>query len=217
MNGNGQLREEPADQVLRWSGRVVSAEGLRRSLNGHRALLVSPRAIITPLAAEQLRERGVEVQRQPVESPSSARPAWGYAQDRPHALVKSAVQALEREGHSWRELSSCSGRECDWARALAECIASGACRGGVVFCQDPGLVCCVANKVPGLRAAPVATVAQAGRALLILGPNLVAVEMPGRTFFEIRQILRLCRASGEAACPPGVACTLRELDGHAHR
>jgi hypothetical protein len=39
--------------------------------------------------------------------------------------------------------------------------------------------------------------------------------MPGRTFFEIRQILRTL--IGTRLCPEGVACTLRELDGHAHR
>jgi ribose 5-phosphate isomerase RpiB len=87
----------------------------------------------------------------------------------------------------------------------------------VLFCHDPGLVCCVANKLPGLRAAAVLTVAQAARATLQLGANLVAVEMPGRTFFEVRQILRTVCLSPAIACPAGVACTLQELDGHAHR
>jgi hypothetical protein len=50
-----------------------------------------------------------------------------------------------------------------------------------------------------------------------LGANLLAVEMPGRTFFEVRQILHILCASGEPVCPPGVACTLTELDRHAHR
>ena len=78
-------------------------------------------------------------------------------------------------------------------------------------------MCCVANKVPGLRAVAVTTVSQAARATLTLGANLVAVEMPSRTFFEMRQILgALCRIT-EPVCPPGVACTLQELDGHAHR
>ena len=88
--------------------------------------------------------------------------------------------------------------------------------GGVVFCHDPGLVCCVANKVPGLRAAAVTTVAQAARATLTLGANLLAVEMPGRTYFEMRQILRLL-CDGRRPVRHGVACTLQELDGHAHR
>jgi ribose 5-phosphate isomerase RpiB len=125
---------------------------------------------------------------------------------------------VEREGLTLKELPA-DGEQavCRWARAVAEWIAAGECQGGILFCEDPGLICCVANKVPGLRSVAVATVAQAVRATLTLGPNLVAVEMPGRTFFEVRQILRTLCAVGAPACPAGAACTLQELDGHAHR
>ena len=218
MSANGQLGSATADgQVLRWTGRVVASDDLRRALNGHRELLVSPRAIITPLAAEELRARGVRVTLQPAEATPAAGTMWGVAQDRPYPQVASAVQGLRRDGVMLKELGACTDAACSWSRALAECVSRGDCRGGVVFCHDPGLVCCVANKVAGLRAVAVVTVAQAAQALLGLGPNLVAVEMPGRTFFEIRHILRSLCVAGAAACPDGVACTLRELDGHAHR
>ena len=142
---------------------------------------------------------------------------WGYGQDRPYPMVEAALRALRREGIVVAEMPAVNGSAAGWAKAVARCVADGTCRGGVVFCDDPGLLCCVANKVTGLRAVPVTTVVQATRATLTLGANLLAVEMPGRTFFEIRQVLRiLCRADGQA-CPPDVACTLRELDGHAHR
>jgi len=58
-------------------------------------------------------------------------------------------------------------------------------------------------------------VTQAARAVRTLAANLLAVEMPGRTFFEVRQILRICCAP--AVCPADLAGTLQELDGHAHR
>src|SRR5262245_37290078 len=107
MNGNGQPRVDgPSEDVLRWPGRVVAADDLQRSLNSHRELLVEPAAVITPLALEQLNARGVQIRRQAPEPPTATRATWGYAQDRPHPLVKSAVQALEREGLHWRELSS---------------------------------------------------------------------------------------------------------------
>ena len=139
---------------------------------------------------------------------------WGVAQDRPYPMVEFVLRILAREQAPVRQLA-CHGAECDWARAIAECVARGECCGGVVFCEDPGLTCCVANKVPGLRAVAVTTVAQAARATRTLGANLLAVEMPGRTFFEVRQILRTLGTAANA-CPPGVACTLEELDGHAH-
>ena len=109
--------------------------------------------------------------------------------------------ALEREGVSLQELKLPDrSSACRWVCAVAEWVASGGvnpCRGGVIFCDDAGLLCCVANKVAGLRAVVANTVPQAARATLTLGANLVAVDMPGRTFFEVRQILRtLCCRRG---------------------
>src|SRR5439155_13317297 len=128
--------------------------------------------------------------RQPAEEPCVPRARWGYAQDRRHALIQSAIQALEREGVTLQELPlQDQSSPCRWAQAVAECVARGECRGGVVFCEDAGLLCCVANKVPGLRAAVANSVGQAARATLTLAANVLAVEMPGRTFFEVRQIL----------------------------
>jgi hypothetical protein len=203
-------------QVLTWSRRVLSAADLRQGLNGHREVIVAPDTVVTPLAGEELRTNGIRIVRQ-VPAPAKTTPSWGHGQDRPYPLVESALLALAREGiqlYPWPAAGD--DLPCRWARALAQCVARGECAGGVLFCADPGLACCVANKLPGLRAVAVTTVAQAARATLALAANLLVVEMPGRTFFEVRQILRTLSGS-TMSCPDGVACTLRELDGHAHR
>jgi hypothetical protein len=219
MDANGKAGNPSMDGlILRWPGRVVTAEDLRRSLNGHHELILTPRAIITPLAADELRMNGVRVTRQAEEEREATPVVWGYGQDRPHPVIRSVVKSLERDGLDLKELQVKGDQAaCHWARAVAECIAGGECRGGILFCHDPGLVCCVANKVPGLRAAAILTVAQAAKAVSSLGANLVAVEMPGRTYFEVRQIFRALCHPEAPACPPGVASTLQELDGHAHR
>jgi ribose 5-phosphate isomerase RpiB len=219
MAADGPVRESSVDgNVLRWTGRVLTAEDLRHSLNGHRELVLPACAVITPLAAEQIRTNGIRVSRQTITEQSVPRTPWGYAQERPHTLVQSAIRSLEREGVSLKELKvQDRSPACRWARAVAECVAGGECWGGVVFCDDAGLLCCVANKVAGLRATVANTVSQAARATLTLGANLVAVDMPGRTFFEVRQIVRTLCSATAPACPAGVACTLKELDGHAHR
>jgi ribose 5-phosphate isomerase RpiB len=220
MGGNGRLPEPATDgAVLRWPGRVVTADGLRHALNGHRTIALPARAILTPSAEDYLRSNGVSVSHEtPAAKPASAPGRWGYAQQRLLPLIGSAVQSLRREGVDLEELTP-SGEDppCRWAEAVAKCVAEGRCSGGVVFCADPGLVCCVANKVAGLRAAAVLTVGQAARATLTLGANLLVVEMPGRTYFEVRQILRTLCNGRAPACPPGVACTLEGLDGLAHR
>jgi hypothetical protein len=147
-----------------------------------------------------------------------ARSSWGYAVERqPRPMLAVALQALRREGAEPVALAECNGDAGRWVRAVAECLGRGECGGAVVFCDDAGLACCVANKVPGIRAAAVWTVAQAERAVRGLGANVLAVEQSGRTFYEFKQILRLCCTGPAADCPPGVARVLRELDGHAHR
>jgi hypothetical protein len=145
------------------------------------------------------------------------RAGWGYAvEGKPTPVLEVALHALRRQGAEPRVMPQCNGESCVWVRDVAACLASGECRTAVLFCTDAGLACCVANKVPGVRAVAVDGVAQAVRALRNLGANLLVVEMAGRTYYECRELLRLCREH-PSACPPGLACVLEELDGHAHR
>src|SRR5207302_2335460 len=95
MNGNGQIDA----QVLCWPRRVLSADDLRRHLTSQRELQLLPRTIVTPLAADELKARGVRITWQDAKAaPATEACQWRYAQERPDAAVTSAVQALERDG-----------------------------------------------------------------------------------------------------------------------
>jgi hypothetical protein len=143
-------------------------------------------------------------------------PGWGVAvEGRPSPMLQVALQTALRNGSRPEALPECNGERGHWVRDVAECLKSGRCRTAVLFCNDAGVASCVANKVPGVRAAAVWTIAQARRALAELGANLLVVEMDGRTYFECREMMRLCCTG--ATCPPVLACVLQELDGHAHR
>jgi ribose 5-phosphate isomerase RpiB len=221
MNANHQNRKaSPDGAVLRWNGPVVTAEDLRQSLNGQRELVLSPRAVITPSAADHLRSHGVRIVRQEeaskpgTEGGGLSTATWGYAQEHPEPLVGSVVHSLKRDGMNFKELAITTdcNTACGLARAAAECVIRGECHGVVVFCQDPGLVCCVANKVKGLRAVPALSVPHASRASKLLGANFLAVTMSGKTFYELRQLLRtLCTT--EIACSEPVAAILKEVEG----
>jgi len=210
-------------KVLRWPGKLLSADDLRRHLRGHKELIVQRHAIVTPLAVDELKDRKVRLVREDMANVGKAKTSRefteglvAYAQERPAAIVAAAVQSLQREGVSLHAMPACDALAADWALELAECVARGECRSCVAFCSDPGLVCCVANKKPGLRAAAVADVVQAARAVRGLGSNLLALEMPGRTLFEVRQVLLMLHKA-TSACPAEVAELFQELDGHAHR
>lgn len=215
MSGNGQ---HTTDGVLHWSSRVLTVRDLQGQLNGQREVIVGARAVVSPLAVEHLRAAGIALVRDAEERKPTTDGLWGVAQDRPYPVVASVINGLARDGIPVKELKTAPAENASgWARELGACIVRGECLGGVCFCEDPGLVCCVANKVAGIRAVAVASAAHATRASRTLGVNLAAVEMSGRTFFEIRQILKTLCSSSSHVCPDGVACTLQELDGHAHR
>jgi hypothetical protein len=146
-----------------------------------------------------------------------AQPGWGYAvEGRAPALLRAALTGAARNGARPVPLPDCNGEPCSWVRRVAECLRDGRCRAAVLFCDDAGLACCIANKVPGVRAAAVWTVPQAVRVLSQLAANLLVVETTGRTYYEFKELLRLCSAC-PSCCPAAVAGVLQELDGHAHR
>jgi hypothetical protein len=139
---------------------------------------------------------------------------WAYAvEGKPTTMLEIALRSFRSAP---RRLPDCQGETCEWVRDVAACLTTGDCRAAVLFCADAGLACCVANKVPGVRAVAVVGVGQAVRALRTLGSNLLVVETAGRTYYEFRELLRLCQENS-SACPLGLAGVLQELDGHAHR
>jgi hypothetical protein len=212
------VTQQATTSVLSWPKRLLCADDLRCHLTSQRELLLLPKTIITPLAADELKAKGILISWlvQNAKDPSaSKRGTWAYTQEKPDVLITSAIQALQRDGITLSALNI-SGLLLIGARTLAEEIRKGSHCGGIIFCSDPGLVCCVANKIAGLRSVAVFDVTQVVRVSKTLGANLFAIEMPGRTFFEIRQMIKTI--VGHAAnCPEEVANALRELDGHAHR
>lgn len=215
-------------QTLCWPGRLLSEDDLRRHLTSQTEILLALRTVVTPLALDHLRDKRVRIRRQEASANGSSngragsvsdRSSWGYAQETNDALVRTVIAALQREGISLIELPGATPLE--WARRVAGSQTSEGLKtsevyaGAVIFSGNAGLASCIANKVPGVRAVAVTTPAQVKHAKGALAPNLVAVEMPGRTLHELRQIVRL--AVGQGPCPASVAKVLQELDGYAHR
>ena len=193
--------------VLCWPKNVLSADDLRRHLTSQRELLLLPKTVVTPLAADELKAKGVRIawQSAKVQEQNSS---WCWSAEKPDATVRSAVQALERDGVilTWVEGA---------ARTMAQTVVRDELR-GILFAVDGSVTCCLTNKVAGVRALVASNAMQVKRVKKALGPNLFVVETADRTFFELRQLLRAI-TTGDDACPAEVARVLQELDGHAHR
>ena len=98
-------------------------------------------------------------------------------------------------------------------KTAGEMVASGVMKSAVLFCREPEAAACAANKLVGIRAAAVNNMMQAKRACSSLGANMMVVEMPGRTYFEIRQVI-LLMMNGKG-CPEGSQTLLERLDARS--
>jgi ribose 5-phosphate isomerase RpiB len=229
MNRNSDDRKSTGlADVLRWPGKVVTAEGLRQSLNGESQLAVIPGTVITPSAVDHLKANGVSVVRgktiaKPDAEKKESKLNWGFVSERPDPMVSNVVQALKRDGVDFQEVQTspvpanepCETAACSLARRAAAIVIAGESKGVVVFCRDPGLACCIANKIRGIRATAVASPAQAQRAVNGLGANVLAFEPGKMTFFELRQLLR-CVCGSATCCSEVVAQVIQELEGPCH-
>jgi len=203
--------------VLCWPKKVLSADDLRRHLTNQRELLLLPRTVITPLAVDELKAKGVHIQWQAGPGLSEAKPwdrtqSWLYVRETTDTTIDVAVAALARDGV---KLTPFDIERTPWIARFAETIVEKEC-GGVALVSVPELVVCIGNKIAGIRAATVNNVLQVSRAQETLGANLFAIDGSGKTFFELRQMLRTITADAPK-CSDDLAKTLSELDGHAHR
>ncbi len=197
--------------VLWWTGQLLAEDDLRRHWTNQGEIVLSPRTIVTPLAFDFLKGKRIAIRREDKASDKRmSQTVWGIAEETPSPLVAAAVKALMHEG---RTLAAIVGRG---IRTIATNVSKGDPLGAVIVSDQPGLAVCIANKIPGVRAASISHATEVGLLIKTLGPNLFALTTTGRTFFELRQLLKAATAS-PPACPETLAKTLQELDGHAHR
>lgn len=134
---------------------------------------------------------------------------------KPTPLLSSALTAAQREACPPRvQVSERCGW--DWLSEVLGPLTSGELRLVLVFDARGLLGACLANKAPGVRAAAIVTLDDARRALQDLGANFLLTDQRGKTWFELRQLLRIC-AGASPHCPDEVAKMLGELERHAHR
>jgi hypothetical protein len=126
-------------------------------------------------------------------------------QDRLYPLVQLALAMLRREGLIATTFDASGDDSGAWIVPIVE---SG--RTCAIFCEKPELIACLANRQRA-RAASVTTLAQAERAVTTLGANLLTIEMPGRTFYEIKAMIRLL--AQPRSCPEEV----KEILDYANR
>src|ERR1044072_7481624 len=164
---------------------VITEQELRSATEGD-TLRIDEGAILTPLAADIVRERGLQVER--VRRRSAAlRKRIALGADHGGVEMKEEIKRVLGDlGHDFQDFGTHSTKAVDYpdyAHAVARAVARGVCDLGIVV-DGAGIGSCMAaNKVPGVRAAMCYDAATArnsrehnGANVLTLGGKMISNE-----------------------------------------
>lgn len=141
--------------VIDERGKQVITERELHSAQAGDTLRVDENALLTPLAADAIKDRGIQLERVRRRSANRRRVAVGA--DHGGFEMKEAIKRLLAElGHDVQDFGTHSTEAVDYpdyAHAVARAVARGTCDLGIVV-DGAGIGSCMtANKVPGVRAA----------------------------------------------------------------
>ena len=179
-------------------GKQVITELEVRSAAAGDTLRIDEDSILTPLAQDLTRERGIQIER--VRRRSAARKmriALG-ADHGGYEMKEDVKRVLADLGHDFQDFGTHSTEAVDYpdyAHLVARAVASQTCNLGIVI-DGAGIgSCMVANKVPGVRAAMCYDEASAknsrqhnGANVLTLGGKMISSE-------RMREIVRVWLAT----------------------
>jgi len=155
-----------------------------------RSIKIAPGTVLTPLARDFLKRRGVAVRLAGLaEIAPTARGEWAFALGARNGQLQALQRAFLEDARTWTELDPSLDELTAWIR-------DGEGRGTFLVTVDPALVVWRACQVPGVRAAFAAEPADARSASRSLGANLLVVDPTGKSISWIRQIALAFRGAG---------------------
>lgn len=105
---------------------------------------------------------------------------FAVGSDSSNHLTEVITAFLRDKGHVLSLCGALAGQPADYvdaATAVAEAVAAGTCEQGLLFCNTGTGVTIVANKVPGVRAAPCPDAHTARIARLANNANVLVIGM----------------------------------------
>lgn len=188
---------------LTLSERVVTLSVLEGRLDDTRRVVVDSRAIVTPAASDELRERNIELARDNAE-PRRARPSAATAStptslviasaDRTQATAAATAVGAKATIVSTTNAISLVGEFC---RPVS---ASNDAR-GVLLTEQPMAAHCLANRHRHIRAASVVDQATVFEAASTIGANVFIVDTRCVRGLQVNQIVEAVLTSEIERCP----------------
>jgi len=185
-----QIRGVRNAASIRLDAAIVTEDTLEASVNGHSAVEVGERTIVTPTGRDWLRRRQVELLRG---KSSVATVAAVKAGGESLVIVQTSSEAVERvldhftSTAGWRQ-ERVGSRDAA-VRLATDSVRRSDASQVVVFSAEPEAIACEANRIANVRAAVINDVAGVGRVRKSMQGNLFAVAPAERSFFELRYLL----------------------------
>jgi ribose 5-phosphate isomerase B len=183
-----------AEEVARdeSSKQVITEDDVRGLEEGSR-LRIAEGARLTPLAADIVRERRIELVRRVSRKGSRASKMVAVGADHGGFKMKEELKGLLAElGHRVRDYGTNSEDAVDYpdfAHAVARAVADGHADVGIIIDGAGVGSCMTANKVPGVRAAACYSVAVAKNSREHNDANVLTLGSKAITSAEMREIV----------------------------
>ncbi len=175
--------------------RVVTAELLASRLNGQKwaKVAICPKAVITPSAFDYLRTHKIVWHRNTAEAapnPNKPMTRWKALIVTATPSVLQAVEHAESQtfGKQWSHELLGSADEA--VTSATSAINRGEVSGITVFADHAELIACRANRSERVNAAVVSDVQLIPALKQYMNLNLMVVRPSGRSFFELRNLLK---------------------------
>lgn len=179
---------------------VITADVLEATVRPGQSLRIGRSSILTPSARDWLSAKRINWTRQdkssgsnPTAAAASPKSRWQLVLQTVTPSVQALHEALRRISDGWKiELV---GQPMEAAALATSLIGTAECDGVVVFSDYAEFIACKANRNERVRAAVMHNSKQWELVTRTLGANVVCISPVGRTFIELRNLLRECAAS----------------------
>lgn len=176
------------------SSKTVITEDDVRGLENGSVLRIAEGARLTPLAADLVKEKGIEITRRVPRRGSRASKMIAVGADHGGFKMKEELKSFLNElGHQVHDFGTNSEDAVDYpdfAYAVAKSVSEGAAEVGIVIDGAGVGSAMAANKVPGVRAAACYSVPVARNSREHNGANVLTLGSKTITSREMREIVR---------------------------
>jgi hypothetical protein len=179
-------------RVLTFPGRLLSARQVNELPAGTHAVRLAASTVLTPVARDLLRQRGISVLMSS-DASGASRGSWGFCIEAGDGHGQSLRRSLLARDEVWHEVHGAKAAF-DWVRGSADRLM-------VVATTHAALRVWQASQVTGVRPAQAFDALGLKRAVDDLAPNVLVLDMVSLSLWELLQLCRTFRRLGIPTTP----------------